>query len=135
MVEMHVTYEDFLHCRVTHCPSVAVLSTDAPKDNMGLGESFSPTDLVAAALASCMLTVMGIVAARHKIDLKGASVSVLKEMTREGPRRIETLAVTLTLPAGLTSEQRDLLEKTALACPVHKSLHPDIEVPLDFVYR
>jgi len=135
MVEIHVLYEGDLHCRVIHGPSGTIVSTDAPKDNQGKGESFSPTDLVAAALGSCLLTTMGIVAKRHAIDLKGSKVTVVKEMTLEGPRRIKKLGATVTLPDRLNAEERSLLERAALTCPVHKSLHPDIEAPVYFLYQ
>lgn len=120
---------------MVHGPSGKTLLTDAPKDNHGKGETFSSTDLMAAALGSCMLTVMGIVAMRRSLDLKGAKVSVLKEMATEGPRRIKKLAATVTLPAHLAQEERALLERTALTCPVHKSLHPEIRAPVYFIYE
>ena len=135
MVEIHVLYEGELHCKVIHGPSGKILSTDAPKDNQGRGESFSPTDLVAAALGSCILTTMGIIALRHAIDLKGSKVTVVKEMTSEGPRRIKKLEATVTLPDRLNAEERSLLERTALSCPVHKSLPADIELPIYFLYQ
>ena len=135
MVEIHVVYEGDLHCKVIHGPSGTTLSTDAPKDNQGKGDSFSPTDLVAAALGSCMLTTMGIVATRRQIALKGAKVTVVKEMMTEGTRKIQKLSSTIILPDRLTAEERTLLERTALTCPVHKSLIPDVEVPVYFLYQ
>ena len=135
MVEIHILYEGDLHCRVIHGPSGTLLSTDAPKDNQGKGESFSPTDLLAAALGSCIITTMGIVAKRHALDLKGAKVTVVKEMTVTGERKIRKLEVTATLPDSLKAEERVLLERTALTCPVHKGLSPDIEVPVYFLYQ
>ena len=135
MVEIHILYEGDLHCRVIHGPSGTLLSTDAPKDNQGKGESFSPTDLVAAALGSCIITTMGIVAKRHELELKGAKVTVVKEMTVTGERKIRKLEATVTLPDSLKAEERALLERTALTCPVHKGLHPDIEVPIYFLYQ
>jgi putative redox protein len=110
------------------------LVTDAPVDNHGRGESFSPTDLVAAALGTCMMTVMGIVAERHSLSLDGMSVHVVKEMTTVPLRRIGRLVVRLTMPRGLSGDDRSRLENAARTCPVHKSLHPDIEVPVEFVY-
>ncbi len=135
MVEIDVVYEGRLHCLVTHAPTGQSFTTDAPKDHDGEGRTFSPTDLVAAALGSCMATVMGIVARRKQIDLTGLRVHVVKEMVQEPSRRIGSLATTITLPARLTAEERTLLERTALTCPVHHSLHPDIHAPLEFVYR
>ena len=135
MIQIHVTYEGDLRCKVIHGPSGRTLMTDAPKDNHGRGETFSPTDMMAVALGSCIATVMGIVAKRHEIDLKGTKVSVVKEMTTEGVRRIKKLGATVTLSDRLTPDQRALLEKTALSCPDHKSLHPDIDAPVYFIYQ
>ena len=135
MVEIHVLYEGDLHCKVIHGPSGTTLSTDAPKDNQGKGESFSPTDLVASALGSCLLTTMGIVAKRRVIDLKGSKATVVKDKTLEGTRKIQKLSSTLILPDRLTAEERTLLERTALTCPVHKSISPDIEAPVYFLYQ
>jgi uncharacterized OsmC-like protein len=133
MVQINVIYEGDLHCRVTHGPSGAVLATDAPKDNMGKGESFSPTDLLAASLGSCMMTLMGIYAARHAINLKGTTVEVQKEMATE-PRRVGKLTVIIQMPGKIDKTQRAALEKAALTCPVHKSLHPDTQIPVSFQY-
>ncbi len=129
MVKIEIAYEGELHCRLTHGPSKAEFFTDAPKDNMGKGESFSPTDLVASALGSCMLTTMGIYAQRHNIIMTGATAEVIKEMAQTPVRRIARLSVHIQMPAGIPQNQRAALEKTALTCPVHKSLHPDVEIP------
>jgi putative redox protein len=99
---------------------------------MGKGESFSPTDLVATALGTCMLTTMGIVAQRMEIDLKGARVVITKEMVATPSRRISRLATTIHVPAKLAAEQRQQLENAAMACPVKKSLHPDVQAPVVF---
>ncbi len=131
---MDIFYEGDLRCRLTHRSSGAQVETDAPKDNMGKGESFSPTDLVASALGSCMLTIMGIYAKRHNLDLKGTSGEVIKEMVQEPVRRIGKLTVTFKMAAGLDAAQRAALERAALTCPVHKSLHPDIQIPVSFNY-
>ncbi len=135
MVEIDIDYEGDLHCRLVHGPSGNAITTDAPKDNMGRGETFSPTDLVAAALGSCMLTVMGIVANRHQINLKGAHAHVAKEMTPAPNRRIAALTVDIDMPSQLTPEQRKMLEHAAHTCPVHKSLHPDVQVAVRFSYH
>lgn len=132
MVEIGIVYEGKLRCIAKHGPSGTVLSTDAPVDNMGRGESFSPTDLVATALGSCMLTIMGILAQRHELNITGTTVTVTKEMTATPPRRIARLGVTINVPAKLSDEDRKRLENGALTCPVHKSLHPDIEIPIRF---
>jgi putative redox protein len=135
MVEIKIAYQGHLHCEATHGPSGKTLATDAPKDNHGKGETFSPTDLVATALGSCMLTVMGIVAQRHNIALEGATARVTKEMAASPARRIGRLTVAIHVPGSLTEEQRKLLENAAHTCPVHKSLHPDIEIPVTFHWR
>jgi putative redox protein len=132
MVEITATYEGQLHCTAAHGPSGAKLPTDAPKDNMGKGEAFSPTDLVATALGTCMLTTMGIVAQRHNIDITGARVRVTKEMVTQPTRRIGTLGVEIVMPRALGDDDRQRLEHAAHACPVHKSLHPDVRIPVAF---
>ena len=137
-VEIDVVYQGQLHCQAVHGPSQAELGTDAPVDNHGRGESFSPTDLVATALGTCMLTVMGIVAERNKLDLTGTGVRVVKEMVQDPVRRIGSLTVTIRFPADkaakLTTDDRKKLEAAAMHCPVHKSLHPDVKTPIEFHY-
>lgn len=132
MVQIQIAYQGQLRCEAVHGPSGTRLSTDAPKDNHGKGESFSPTDLVATALGTCMLTVMGIVAQRHNISLEGATVTVIKDMAAAPVRRIGRLTVDIRVPGQLNEEQRKLLENAAHTCPVHKSLQPDIEIPVAF---
>lgn len=134
MVKMNIVYEGQLRCTLTHEPSGSVIGTDAPKDNMGKGEAFSPTDLVAAALGSCVLTVMGIAAARHNIDLKGTTVEVSKEMITSPVRRIGSISVTLHMAGGIPQDKRSMLEAAAHSCPVHKSLHPDVQALIQFIY-
>ncbi len=134
MVEIKVDYVGGLRCTATHGPSGTQLTTDAPKDNQGLGESFSPTDLVATALVTCMLSIMGIVAKRHGWKLEGARGHVVKEMVADPQRRIGRLPIRLELPAGLPKEARAALEHAALTCPVHLSVNPAIERPVTFVY-
>lgn len=129
MVEISIAYEGQLRCAATHGPSGATLHTDAPVDNHGKGESFSPTDLVATALGACMATIMGIYAQKHDMDLKDMRIQVKKHMNAE-PRRIGKLEVEFTMPAGISERDRKALERAALACPVHHSLHPDIEIPI-----
>ena len=132
MVEIQIAYQGNLRCSARHVDSGATLLTDAPKDNMGNGESFSPTDLVATALGTCMLTIMGIAAKRMNVDLSGATAVVTKEMSPAPVRRIARLAVTVRVPARLTEEQRQKLQNAALSCPVHKSLRPDVQTPINF---
>jgi putative redox protein len=132
VVEIQVRYEGELRCAATHGPSGTRLSTDAPVDNQGRGESFSPTDLVATALGTCMLTTMGIVAARHGWDLAGATATVEKGMVADPERRIGRLAVTIRVPGALDERAKKTLERTALTCPVHRSLSPAVEIPVEF---
>src|SRR5690348_4577326 len=113
MVRIDVRYEGGLHCLATHGPSGEKLATDAPVDNQGRGESFSPTYLVATALATCMATTMGIVSDRHGWKIDGASFTVTKEMTNEGPRRIRRLAVSIDCPAPSDAAAKSTLEQTA----------------------
>jgi uncharacterized OsmC-like protein len=130
MVKISIDYTGGLHCTARHGPSGATLETDAPVDNQGKGESFSPTDLVATALGSCMATIMGIYARRKGIALEGMRIEVSKEMTAAAPRKIARLAVEIWMPAGLARDPA--LEQAALTCPVHHSLHPDVEKPVEF---
>lgn len=134
MTKIEIQYEGDLHCRAVHAPTGTALRTDAPPDNQGKGESFSPTDLVGTAMGTCMLTIMGIYARRKGIDMNGSRVEVLKEMIADPARRIGRLTATFTLPARLTSIQRAALENAARGCPVHHSLHPDVQVDLIFRY-
>ena len=134
MVRIEVKYQGELRCEAIHGPSGTKLVTDAPVDNHGKGESFSPTDLVATALGTCIPTIMGIVAEREKINLTGLSVTVQKEMSAEPPRRIARLATRIVMPKGLTDQQKAKLEKAAHTCPVHQTLHGNVEMPIEFVY-
>ena len=129
-VEITVTYQGGLRCEARHGPSQARLATDAPVDNQGKGESFSPTDLVATALGTCMLTIMGIVAQRHGIELQGATVKVEKHMVADPARRIGRLPVVITVPGQLDEKQRKLLMAAAEGCPVHRTLGERVEMPI-----
>jgi putative redox protein len=108
--------------------------TDAPVDNHGKGETFSPTDLVAAALGTCIPTIMGMVAEREKIDLTTMRVTVVKEMSAQLPRRIARLTTRIVMPAGLDERQRVKLEKAAHTCPVHQTLQGNVDLPIEFIY-
>jgi putative redox protein len=134
MVNISIEYTGGLHCNAVHEPSKSKLETDAPTDNQGKGEAFSPTDLVATALGTCIATTMAIVAERHQLDLKGMTVHVAKEMAND-PRRIGRLIAEVHVPLSPDHPQRPLLEKTALGCPVHRSLHPDMERPTEFFWE
>src|SRR5512137_1126264 len=135
-VEINITYEGGLNCTATHGPSRNTLTTDAPVDNGGKGAAFSPTDLVATALGTCMATVMDLVAKRNNLDIAGLQIQVIKEMTADPVRRIGSLKTRLVFPAGkpLTPTDRAKLEAAARACPVKQSLHPDVQTPVEFVY-
>ena len=133
-VEIKGQYEGDLRVKLTHGPSGSVIETDAPVDNQGKGSRFSPTDLTAAALASCMITIMGIVAKRDGINLDGLTFRAEKHMTTDTPRRIKKIVIEFNMPKVLTDDQKKKLEKAAHTCPVHHSLHPDIEKTIRFVY-
>ena len=135
MVEITGTYGGDLRCTATHGPSGAQLDTDAPVDNEGRGEAFSPTDLVATALGSCIMTIIGIVARRRGLAIEGARFHVSKEMVADPDRRIGRLATKVWLPASLEEQDRKVLERAARACPVHKSLRPEVDAPVEFVYE
>lgn len=136
MVNIDVTYEGNLRCLAVHGPSSEQLVTDAPVDNHGRGETFSPTDLVGTALGSCLLTVMGIGAQARQLELKGTSVHVAKEMTSERPRRIAKLTVKVTFPPTVSNQAdeatRRELQRIAENCPVRLSLSDKIECPMEF---
>ena len=127
-------YAGQLRTEATHVASGNVIQTDAPTDNHGRGEAFSPTDLVSTALGSCMMTIMGIVAERHQLNIVNSTFDVVKHMSTEAPRRIAQIDVTFTLPATLLPNDRALLERAAYTCPVTLSLHPDIRQNVVFNY-
>ena len=126
-------YTGYLRTVATHLRSGTVIETDAPVDNMGKGDRFSPTDLVATALASCILTTMGIAANTHKINIDGTKCDVEKIMTAS-PRKIGELKITIDFPkdAKYTPKEEQILELAAATCPVMESLHPDCRKRLTF---
>lgn len=131
-----VIYKGQLRTEALHLPSDNLIITDAPKDNHGKGEAFSPTDLVATALASCLMTIMGIVAQRHDWNIENTKAEVTKIMG-ENPRRIARIVVKITMPEqskDFDAKTRQILENAALTCPVAQSLHPDLEQDIQFVY-
>ncbi len=134
-VEINTVYEGGLRCVAMHAPSGTTLITDPPVDNQGKGESFSPTDLVAAALGSCMGTIMGIFAERHSIDLRGMGIRVRKEMIATPVRRIGRLSVEIRVPLPKDHPHSEALQRAALSCPVHQSVHPDIAMPVEFIWE
>lgn len=135
MVEITGRYVGDLRVEAVHGPSGARLTLDAPKDHEGLGRSFSPTDLVATALGSCIVTVVAIVARRRGLAIGEPAFSVTKEMVNDPQRRIGRLATTIRLPATLSPEDRTVLERAAHTCPVHRSLGEHVETPITFVYE
>jgi putative redox protein len=133
VVEIDVRYDGAKKCSLRHQEG-AELTTDAPKDIGGDASAFSPTDLVAAGLASCIVTTMGMYAERHGLDLAGITAHVTKEMN-PSPRRIGRLPVVVTLPASVPDDMRAGLERVGHLCPVHASLHPDIDAPIEYRYE
>lgn len=135
MVTITGEYEGDMHCSATHGPSGRKLVTDAPKDNQGKGEAFSPTDLTATSLAVCMLTIMAQVARRHGVELRGTRFEVNKHMSTDTPRRIVRLETKIWLNVRKDALPDGLLERAAATCPVHQSLHPAIEKPVVFHWQ
>lgn len=132
MVAIDARYDGGKKCTLTHQEGLT-LKTDAPKDIGGDASAFSPTDLVAAALAACVLTTVAMFAERHELDLTGSTAHVRKEMTTS-PRRIGSLPLVVHLPASVSADMRPVLERVAYSCPVHASLHPDVDAPIEFHY-
>lgn len=130
MTTITCRYDGSLRCGAVHGPSGSALSTDAPVDNQGKGDCFSPTDLIATSLATCLLTIMGIVAERHGWPLEGAAARVEKTMSSEAPRRISQLEVWIELPAELEERQRQVLMRAAETCPVKLSLEGSVAMVL-----
>ena len=124
-----IVYKGHLRCECTHLQSGTVIETDAPTDNRGKGERFSPTDTLCVALATCIVTTMALKANDMEIDLSGTSIAVTKHMLSE-PRRIGKIEVILTFPETLQLEEKErtILQRVGDNCPVAKSLHPDLEV-------
>lgn len=128
-----VTYLGNLRTEAEHLQSGSKMITDAPVDNHGKGEAFSPTDTVATALASCMLTIMGIKANDHQMEIEGTTAEVTKVMT-DKPRRISKIEINISVKGSFEEKERKILENAALTCPVYHSLHTDIEKPVTFTY-
>jgi len=131
MITSNVIYKGALRTASIHLRSGNEIITDAPVDNNGKGEAFSPTDTVATALASCMLTIMGVKANANEINIEGASADVTKTMG-VNPRRITKIEVVFTLPFTFDDTTKTILESAALTCPVYYSVHPDIEKEITF---
>lgn len=128
-----ITYEGNLRTVASHLQSGTVIETDAPTDNQGKGERFSPTDLVATALGNCMLTIMGIKARDLNVNLEGTKIDITKVMVTD-PRRIGEIKVVINFPDSLTPDekQKTILERAAMTCPVFESLHPDLKKDVEF---
>jgi uncharacterized OsmC-like protein len=133
MATIESVYMGGLRMEATHVQSGACINTDAPVDNHGKGEAFSPTDLVAAALGGCMLTIMGIAALRHGFDVDGTRISTMKIMT-DNPRRIGEIVVEFHFPHSYEEKHRRVIEAAARECPVARSLHPDLKQTITFNY-
>ncbi len=129
-----IIYTGNLRCQAIHTQSGTIIDTDAPVDNKGKGEKFSPTDLVCVSLATCMLTTMGIKANDMEVNLVNANADVTKHMLGE-PRRIGKIEVNVTLPSGVNERDRKILENTGNNCPVAKSLHPGIELVIKYEWE
>ncbi len=131
-----IIYKGALRTEAKHLQSNTIIETDAPTDNQGKGERFSPTDLMATSLGSCMLTIMGIKARDMNVLLDGTEVSIHKKMKSE-PRRVGSIDVKFNFPAHLNLDEKTktILERAAITCPVAKSIHPDIELNVDFGWK
>lgn len=132
MITITTEYLGALRCKAIHEPSGAEIFTDAPLDNRGKGEMFSPTDLLATSLATCIATVMGIQAELLKIDLTGMKIITQKHMSSSAPRRIQKIILEVYVPGKYSERHEQLLMSAANSCPIHKSLHPDIEEIVNF---
>jgi len=132
MVKITGEYQGELHCVAVHGPSGCELNTDAPKDNMGRGEAFSPTDLLATSFATCVVTTMGIAAKKKGVELGKVRFEVTKEMSADAPRRVVRLAAQFWMPIPKSDPLAEYLESIAHNCPVHHSLSPAVETPVVF---
>ena len=133
MSRVNIVYQNNLRTETEHIASGEKIITDAPVDNNGKGEAFSPTDLVATALGSCMITIMAISANKYDIDVTGTNASVKKIMGSD-PRRISEISIDINMNKNIEEKDRKRLERSALTCPVHRSLHPDLEKKIRFIY-
>ena len=135
MPTIETIYMGELRTEATHLQSGTKLVTDAPVDNQGKGESFSPTDLVATALGSCLITIMGIAARTHQFDIDGARLIITKIMSKEAPRRIAEIVIDLKLPKGdYTEPQKKIIDHSIKFCPIALSLHPDVLQTVNISY-
>jgi len=135
MTSMSVVYEGDMKCKLTYDATGSTISTMGPKEFGGDMSTFSPTDLVVAALGACILTTIGTWAIKKQIAVEGAKVNASKEMSTDSPRRIARIPVTITIPATVPEENRASLERAAGMCAVKKSLNPEMDIPIEFVYE
>lgn len=134
MATSTITYQGNLRTEATHLRSGNKIITDAPVDNRGKGEAFSPTDLMATSLASCMLTIMGIRAADKGLDITGATAEMTKVMASD-PRRIARIEITIKMPENnFTDKEKKIIEAASHGCPVGKSIHPDLEEVIEIIW-
>tara|TARA_Y100000385_G_scaffold227030_1_gene237825 strand:+ start:140 stop:547 length:408 start_codon:yes stop_codon:yes gene_type:complete len=132
--KFEIKYQGNLRTIATHLDSGSEISTDAPKDNHGLGQTFSPTDMVCSALASCILTIMAIAVEKNNVDIKGTKAMVKKTMGNN-PRRIAKIQIDIVFPKEYDSKTKAILEKAAYNCPVHHTLSETVEKNISFTYR
>ena len=135
MSEFKIFYKGELRTEIEHIDSSKKIVTDAPKDNQGLGRTFSPTDLVASSLASCMITIIAIAKRAHKLKINQMNAKATKIMSTSFPRRISIIKLNLNISGELDEKSKTIIERSAHTCPVHNSLHPDIEIKLTFTYN
>jgi putative redox protein len=135
MVTITGEYQGDLHCTAVHGPSGTALSPDAPRDNQGRGEAFSPTDLVATGFATCIATTMALAARKHGVEIGGIKFEVTKEMSPDAPRRISRLTARFRMPASARGAPQGVLEKAANTCPVHQSLAPSVEKVIELIWE
>ena len=135
MVQYKVHYLNDLRTEIEHNDNSSKLVTDAPKDNQGLGRNFSPTDLVASSLGSCMLTIIGISAKNNNISFNSLSADIDKEMSINPPRMIKKINVVLNIEGNFSQKEKIIIERSAKHCPVHKSLNPDIDINVKFNFE
>ena len=133
MNTFEIKYLGDLRTSSTHLDSGSVINTDAPKDNHGLGEAFSPTDMVCSALASCILTIMAIAVEKHHIDIK-QTTAIVKKTMGNSPRRIAKIDIDLTFPKEYDSKTKTIIERAAFNCPVHHTLSESVEKNISFKY-
>ena len=131
MSDIKIVYNGDLRTQITHSQSGNVIITDAPIDNNGKGEAFSPTDLFASSLGSCMLTIMGITAQTHGLNIDGSTVNINKIMGTN-PRRVSAIDIIININGKLNEKDKKILKKAAEHCPVSKSIHPDLDEKITF---